>query len=85
MKRHLVTLALLFIPSVAYSQVHVRVIDVGAGLCCVITLPDADGDNKPEYAIIDAGFGSNKTMDKIKELIPENEDTRLAIKERRTA
>lgn len=33
------------------NDVYVRVIDVGAGLCCVVVMPDN------HYMIYDAGYG----------------------------
>ncbi|MCH7686375.1 MAG: hypothetical protein IH899_06805, partial [Planctomycetes bacterium] len=44
-----------------------------------MTLPDSDGDGKPEYVIYDGGNGSVQTFNKIKELIPQNEDVELLV------
>src|SRR5882672_7103594 len=49
----------------ADTDVLVRVIDVGAGLCCVVKMP------QDHFMIYDAGDGS-KANDKITEVIPKN-------------
>ncbi len=85
--RHCILTALILVvcstPAYALDRgendVLVRVADVGAGLCCIIVLPDADDDGKPEYIIYDAGNGSTQTINKIKELIPEGENIELLV------
>lgn len=52
------------------NDVYVRVIDVGAGLCCVVVMPDN------HYMIYDAGYGNN-AIDDITEIIPD--DSRIDL------
>jgi hypothetical protein len=67
-------------PSAPQAEaVHVRVADVGAGLCCIFTLPDADEDGEPEYVIYDGGNGAVQTFNKIEELIPDDADIQLLV------
>lgn len=54
------------------QPLEMRVIDVGAGLCCVIKLPG------PKYMIYDGGWGA-KTMDKIREIIPNGATVDLLV------
>jgi beta-lactamase superfamily II metal-dependent hydrolase len=57
------SLFFLLFPFIAYAApVEVRVVDVGAGLCCIIKMPG----NK--YIVYDAGLG-NKAADAIKETV----------------
>lgn len=64
----------VFLASAAHAltpgpdDVYVRVIDVGAGLCCVIRLPG--GYN----VIYDAGFGKEATMKSIRDALPDADD-----------
>ena len=51
----------------------VRVVDVGAGLCCVVKMP---GDY---YMVYDAGRGSTRPLNGIGEIIPEDEEIDLMV------
>lgn len=72
--RFLALLGFVFLASTSLAltpgpdDVYVRVIDVGAGECCVIRLPG--GHN----VIFDAGFGKVATMKSIREVLPGPED-----------
>lgn len=71
--KHFALVAVLFVCQscvIAEDQVHIRVVDVGAGHCAVVKMP---GDH---YMIYDAGFyngvGEQHAIDTIKEMIPED-------------
>ena len=54
--------------------------DVGAGLCCVLSLPDGDGDGKREFCIYDAGnyiYRGQLTFERIAEIVPPGSVVRL--------
>lgn len=51
----------------------VRVVDVGAGLCCVVKMP---GDY---YMVYDAGRGSRRAFKGISEIIPGDEEIDLMV------
>ena len=59
------------------GAVFVRVVDVGAGLCCVVKMP---GDH---YMIYDAGYwqgsGEQATKDAIQELVPAGAEVDLLV------
>jgi competence protein ComEC len=64
------------------EDVFVRVIDVGAGLCCVIAMPDADGDKKKDFVIYDAGNYIDRgklTFARIAEVVPLGSRIRLMV------
>lgn len=64
------------------KDVFVRVVDVGAGLCCVLSLPDADGDGKREFCIYDAGNyidNGKLTFERISEIVPAGSVVRLLV------
>jgi len=54
------------------DDVLVRVVDVGAGLCCVVKMPPAPNENRTHYMIYDAGHweGISRTVEAIEEMIP---------------
>ena len=61
--------------------VHVRVVDVGAGLCCIVRIPGnaEDGDY---YIVYDAGNYDDKgktAIEAIRAFIPENETIDLLV------
>lgn len=58
------------------GALFVRVVDVGAGLCCVVKIPGDDGDDF--YLVYDAGKG-NLAMRVINELVPDNEPIDLLV------
>ena len=56
-----------------------RVVDVGAGLCCVVKIPGSDGDH---FMIYDAGNyddKGNSAMKAIREIIPAGSDVDLLV------
>lgn len=57
----------------ANAKIEVRVVDVGAGLCTLIKLPD----NK--YIVYDAGNKSNATMSQINQFIPTSDKIELMV------
>jgi beta-lactamase superfamily II metal-dependent hydrolase len=69
-------LATLVVASQPESGVYIRVVDVGAGLCCVAKLPDR------HYMIYDGGNYVDKgksAMNAIKEMIPEDATIDLLV------
>lgn len=54
------------------DDVYIRVVDVGAGLCCVVRMP---GD---KYMIYDAGY-KEVALDDILEIIPEDSEIELLV------
>ena len=73
---HLILVCLLLRPAAALEPqpdgLFVRVVDVGAGLCCVICMPGG------QYMIYDAGLGSS-TLNAIKKLIPAQSHVELLV------
>ncbi len=64
------------------EDVFVRVVDVGDGLCCVLSMPDADGDGTREFCIYDAGNyvdGGELAFERISEIIPAGSTIRLLV------
>lgn len=70
-------------PTAADDQdVFVRVVDVGAGLCCILSLPDSDGDGTRDFCVYDAGNytdGGQLTFERISEIVPEGSRIRLLV------
>ncbi len=66
-------------PNAAESQngVYARVVDVGAGLCCIVRIP---GDH---YLVYDAGnyesAGKQEAIEALEELIPDGQDIDLLV------
>lgn len=86
MRRSLILLGLLLIVPAPRAQadelgegLFVRVVDVGAGLCCIIRIPDDQGWR---YIVYDAGNYKDRgatAMRRIRELIPEDSTIDLLV------
>jgi beta-lactamase superfamily II metal-dependent hydrolase len=66
-------------PFTQSSDAVIRVIDVGAGLCCVAKIPGPEGDH---YLIYDAGNfrdDGDTAIEGIKEVIPESSTIDLMV------
>jgi beta-lactamase superfamily II metal-dependent hydrolase len=57
----------------ANAKIEIRVVDVGAGLCTLIKLPDN------RYIVYDAGNKSNATMSQISQFIPTSDKIELMV------
>ena len=79
MRQLTLAIVVFFTASPAFAQptdpndLFVRVVDVGAGLCCVVKMPGGF------YMVYDAGNGVTRPLDGISAIIPDTEEIDLMI------